>query len=93
MPKESQIHPVFHISQLKLSKAPPGPDQIKQLKWYLSYQVAYEPGALRGVRMQNGRREALIKWTRMLEEDATWEAVDYIGEYFPDFDLEGKVAL
>ncbi|CAM8936822.1 unnamed protein product [Rhodiola kirilowii] len=81
MPKASQIHPVFHVSQLKRTRALPGPSQVKQLKWYPGYQTAYEPEALRGVREENGRREVLIKRTHMPKENATWEAMDYIGEY------------
>ncbi|CAM9002969.1 unnamed protein product [Rhodiola kirilowii] len=93
MPRESQIHPVFHVSQLKLARAPSGPNYNIQLKWFLGYQPRYEPEALWGVREAAGEREVLIKWSRMPEEDATWESAEYIREQFPDFDLEDKVAL
>ncbi|CAM8895695.1 unnamed protein product [Rhodiola kirilowii] len=92
LPKESQIYPVFHVSQLKPASGPPkDPSKVRQLKWFPGYDNVYEPEGLRGVRDRPDGREVLIKWTRLPEHETTWEPMMDINEMFPDFDLEDKV--
>ena len=88
LPAGSQIHPIFHVSQLK-RKLGSGHLQGSQLPVYGS-SPTLEPLAVLDRRMvQRGNRPAtqvLIHWTNSFPEDATWEFLFDLQQKFPSFE-------
>jgi hypothetical protein len=84
LPPSSRVHPVFHVSQLKPCIGPnqqvlpqlPSPTDLLQI-----------PVAVLGRRVrQVGFRtvpQALIHWSGMPEDQATWEDVESLRQQFP----------
>lgn len=95
LPSTSKLHPVFHVSQLRraMGLIPASPTIPEQLNSEL--ELVVEPEQLLGVRRggsnQTGPLEALLKWKKLPDYEATWEDVEMINERFPDFHLEDKV--
>ncbi|XP_073363301.1 uncharacterized protein [Aegilops tauschii subsp. strangulata] len=89
LPSSVQIHPVFHVSQLKLhvgDKSIPDPN-LPPVN--VDGTVKTGPAEVLQVR-QVPRHNApvvqwLIKWINLPVEDATWEDADFIKYTFPDF--------
>ncbi|GJY66195.1 retrotransposable element Tf2 [Tanacetum coccineum] len=90
LPADSQIHPVFHVSQLKLCKGTNhqvgvlphcGPDGV----------LSMEPEAIIGRRLGKLNNKAvlyvLVKWINQTEEDATWELYTDLIKRFPQMEL------
>lgn len=82
LPTNAQIHPVFHVSQLKPfkgseTKSQPLPPHLSDI---LELQV--EPlEVLRGRWKSLGGKqvaEVLVKWTGLLDWEATWELLDVL---------------
>ncbi|PKI43982.1 hypothetical protein CRG98_035658 [Punica granatum] len=94
LPTSAQIHPVFHVSQLKkaigstnCSIELPTPDNV-------SGDANKKPSAILERRMvRKGNKAAaqvLVHWTNTSPAEATWEYADELRWRFPQFDLEGK---
>ncbi|GJX85847.1 ty3-gypsy retroelement polyprotein [Tanacetum coccineum] len=90
LPEDSQIHPVFHVSQLKLCKGTNhqvsilphcGPDGV----------LSMEPEAIIGRRLGKLNKKVvlyvLVKWVNQTEEDATWELYTNLIQRFPQMEL------
>lgn len=89
LPNGCQLHPMFHVSQLKKhlgSKVIPSPelplvDNEGNLKVY--------PAAILERRVVPRNNEPiiqwLIQWINLPHEAATWEDTDFIAKVFPDF--------
>ncbi|GJR49320.1 integrase [Tanacetum coccineum] len=92
LPSSSQIHPVFHVSQLKLYKGPL-PLSLSQLPQVSSDGlISEEPFAILDRRLAKKGNVAaiyvLIQWVNGTVTDATWEPYESIAERFPHFDLD-----
>lgn len=94
LPPTSRVHPVFHVSQLKpcigphqqvLSQLPPSTD---------IFQI---PVAVLGQRVrQAGFRtvpQALVHWSGMPEDQATWEDIDSLRQQFPTAPAWGQAGF
>ncbi|GJV56012.1 retrotransposable element Tf2 [Tanacetum coccineum] len=85
LPQDSQVHPVFHVSQLKLYKG--SSHKIGVLHHCgLTGLLSAEPVAILDRRLAkvNNRAVAyvLVKWSNHIDKDATWENyVDLIQRY------------
>ncbi|GJR30316.1 retrotransposable element Tf2 [Tanacetum coccineum] len=90
LPVDSQIHPVFHVSQLKLCKGTNhqvgvlphcGPDRV----------LSMEPEAIIGRRLGKLNNKVvlyvLVNWINQTEEDATWELYTDLIKRFPQMEL------
>lgn len=88
LPSYSQIHPVFHVSQLKLCKGNSnkmgmlphcGPNGL----------ISAEPVAILDRKMTKVNNKVavyvLVKWSNHTDEDATWELYSDLLQRFPDF--------
>ena len=87
LPAGSQLHPVFHVSQLKrkvgdkgmLGNQLPIPGDV----------MCLQPVAIldrRTVRRGNqAATQVLVHWTNSFQEDATWEFLYDLQQRFPDF--------
>ncbi|XP_010412816.1 PREDICTED: uncharacterized protein LOC104699179 [Camelina sativa] len=95
LPAHSNVHPVFHVSQLKLTV--PSSCTPQALPPILNHNLewATEPEALLDVRRAtNGSNaEVLVQWKGLPALESTWETLTNLMQQFPDFDLEDKVAL
>lgn len=96
LPEESMIHPVFHVSQLKLAKgATFNPTAIPEL--LASLELVVMPEKVLALRNDPGllvtASEVLIKWHGLPDSEATWERYSNILTLFPEFHLEDKVSL
>ncbi|GJW06369.1 retrotransposable element Tf2 [Tanacetum coccineum] len=91
LPEDSQIHHMFHVSQLKLCKGTDfkmgnlphcGKDGL----------LAVEPEAIldRRISKLNNRAavHVLVKWVNHSEEDATWELYEDLVLRFPEFPID-----
>jgi ribosomal protein L21E len=84
-----KIHPVFHVSQLKIhlgAKAVPSPD-LPLL--HADGIVKTGPALVLQVRQIPRNNVDVVQWLTQWEnlspEEATWEDADFIKEAFPDF--------
>ncbi|KAL4567338.1 hypothetical protein LXL04_022921 [Taraxacum kok-saghyz] len=97
LPEGARIHPVFHVSQLKLSVGDHTVSHDLPLQLQEDLELTVEPEELLGVRMRavgvEERQEVLIKWQSLPIEEATWEEYLNISHLFPSFHLEDKVAI
>lgn len=95
LPEHSLIHPVFHVSQLKLAIEPNA--QVQELPLILSSSFEWnaEPDELLSIRRsQNGQQtEVLVKWSGLPEFENLWEPLKRLQEQFPHSQLEDKLAL
>ena len=96
LPDAARIHPVFHVSQLKLAI---GSHEIQpELPKELQGQVGgcYPTEILdRRERVVHGTNipQILVSWNEGDKDAATWEDVKIIQDQFPEFNLEDKVVL
>jgi ribosomal protein L21E len=89
LPVGVKIHPVFHVSQLKIhlgAKAVPSPDLPLV---HDDGTVKQGPAMVLQVRQVPRNNVAVVQWLTQWEnlspEEATWEDADFIKETFPDF--------
>jgi len=89
LPDGCQLHPVFHVSQLKQHIGPsviPSPE-LPLIDDKGNIKVA--PMAILERRMIPRNNEPviqwLIQWTNLPKEEATWEDVSFIRKVFPSF--------
>ncbi|GKE46070.1 retrotransposable element Tf2, partial [Tanacetum coccineum] len=90
LPSESQVHPVFHVSQLKSCKG----NALKM--GFLPHSgedglLAVEAERILDRRIGKLNNKAavyvLVKWFNHSEEDATWEIAEDLIQRFPDFSI------
>ncbi|XP_066330232.1 uncharacterized protein [Miscanthus floridulus] len=82
LPSSASIHPVFHVSQLKVShgKLPVFdalPDELAQFQ--VPQQILdrrWTPGA-------SPMEEVLVHWSQMPSSLATWEPLEHLKQRFP----------
>ena len=90
LPAYSQIHNVFHVSQLKLCKGTPQSSQVAKLPSCDNDGVIeVQPLAILDTKMLKKKNVAvvygLVQWTNGTVEDATWEPLADLFERFPEF--------
>lgn len=87
LPTESQLHPVFHVSQLKKKLGVNG-EMGCQLPIQRDVHTL-EPVAILDRRtVKRGNKPAtqvLVHWTNSFPEDATWEFLYDLQQKFPTF--------
>ncbi|CAA7022313.1 unnamed protein product [Microthlaspi erraticum] len=87
LPASSKIHPVFHVSQLKLQV---GPFQVStQLPSIVRDVLVKEPEEILERKMVNRQGQAatmvLVKWTNQPVEEATLEFLYDLQKSYPSF--------
>jgi hypothetical protein len=87
LPKESKLHPVFHVSVLKKYVGTTIPTEAKLLD-IPSLQI--QPFAILEQRVHKGFPEILVHWAGYSPVDASWEKKDDFLSRYPDFVLEDK---
>ncbi|GKC86754.1 ty3-gypsy retrotransposon protein, partial [Tanacetum coccineum] len=94
LPVDSKIHPVFHVSLLKLFS---GSDTFKVTptpEGSTEGHPVEEPVAICGMRavLRGGRMEqqVLVQWAGRSPEEATWEWLSKFQNAYPAYDLEDK---
>ncbi|XP_014519802.1 uncharacterized protein LOC106776848 [Vigna radiata var. radiata] len=97
LPPSTKIHPVFHISQLKICHGNhtqpyvPLPLTInEQFPIIQPMDILHTRVILRG---QQQIPQLLIQWEGMDESEATWEDKDAFIAAYPSFNLEDKVVF
>jgi hypothetical protein len=87
LPPTSQIHNVFHVSQLKEYRADYTPVFSELPTFPTLDTIAAEPEAILNRRMMKKGNapviQVLIKWKTLAEEEATWEDWDVLTTRFP----------
>ena len=88
LPAGSKIHPVFHVSQLKLHTGPLSQPSPLPLLDDTSVLVK-EPISIldRHIGRKDGKAttEILVHWRNTFPKDATWEVLTKFQQQFPDF--------
>ncbi|KAD6796719.1 hypothetical protein E3N88_07615 [Mikania micrantha] len=94
LPAESRIHPIFHVSLLKLAKGLVPTFPIAPLPLTTNGELLLQPASVLDHRWvhSSGSQvlEILIQWKDRPIEEATWEEFDLIATQFPSFRLEDK---
>jgi len=95
LPDYSQIHPVFHVSQLKPAVPPSFTAQELPKIVTPSLEWATEPEKLLDIRQSRTTdgADVLVQWSGMSALEATWEPLVTLVKQFPSFDLEDKIGL
>ncbi|KAJ4821432.1 polyprotein [Rhynchospora pubera] len=97
LPTGSQIHPVFHVSQLKKKVGENGKITPNLPMMGPAGNLRNKPVKILGRRMIKRNNaavvQALIQWSTQTEEDASWIDYDELRRDFPDFALEDKDSL
>lgn len=97
LPEESRIHPVFHVSQLKLFH---GNEQKPYLP--LPLTEAGNSPIIQPIEVLQARTlvqgtsklpQLLIQWENTPIEEATWENITDLQHNYPTFNLEDKVVF
>ena len=93
LPNITQIHPIFHVSQLKQAIGYSTP--LLQLPPQLNdnLEMTAEPETILGTRHISNGMEVLIKWQGLPNHEASWEPLEVIQHQFPTFHIEDKVFL
>lgn len=91
LPASSQIHPVFHISQLKLHIGPKAIPEPRLPLIDADGNILTAPAALLERRMIPRNNAPVVQWKILWEnlppEAATWEDASFISKTFPSFSL------
>ena len=95
LPAHSLIHPVFHVSQLKLAVEPSTKVQELPLILSSSFEWNAEPEELLSVRRSADKKqvEVLVKWSGLPDFENSWESLQRLKEQFPHSQLEDKLSL
>ena len=95
LPEHSHIHPVFHVSQLKLAVPASYTPQVLPQVLAPSLEWATEPETLLDIRKTtNGDgAEVLVQWKGLAATESTWESLVSFAKQFPKFELEDKLGL
>ena len=95
LPDTARIHPVFHVSQLKLFKGNSSEPYLP-----LPLTVTEMGPVMQPVRILANRKllrgttqidQILVQWENGVQEEATWEDIEDIKASYPTFNLEDKV--
>ncbi|KAG6518817.1 hypothetical protein ZIOFF_022298 [Zingiber officinale] len=89
LPRDSKIHPVFHVSCLKKKLGDKFTPQQHLPEVNSDGEVKFQPYAILERRLVKKNNQAtvelLIQWDNLSIDDATWELYDTIQEKFPEF--------
>ncbi|XP_065621012.1 uncharacterized protein LOC136063911 [Quercus suber] len=97
LPSHSRLHPVVHVSQLKkqLGQADRAISDLPNVDD--EGLITLEPDRIVDFRWtRRGRQvlqEALVHWTGVSEDDATWEPYKELQQRFSQLNLEDKIRL
>ncbi|MCI09078.1 hypothetical protein A2U01_0030161, partial [Trifolium medium] len=92
LPATSRVHPVFHVSLLKLCYGEPT-TQVAPIADPSSYlQIEPIPIAIRNRRVSSeGVEEFLVEWKDLPPSEATWVAKTTFQNQFSNINLEDKI--
>ncbi|CAL5199682.1 unnamed protein product [Lathyrus oleraceus] len=97
LPDAAKIHPVFHISQLKLFKGIPQEQYMPLPLTTTDTGPVIAPIAILQARSvkkgSNIISQVLVQWENMTPAEATWEDFDETLDIFPNLNLEDKVVI
>lgn len=93
LPAHSLIHPVFHVSQLKLAVEPTTNVQELPLILSSSFEWNAEPEELVDIRRSGKEIEVLVRWSGLPEFENSWEPLQRLKDQFPHCQLEDKLDL
>lgn len=89
LPSGSQIHPLFHVSQLKRHVGPTIQPQVQPPRCDSNGRQLMQPLSIlqrKMVKVNNGVGvQFLIHWADLGVDEATWEDWSYIKNQFPEF--------
>ncbi|XP_071739965.1 uncharacterized protein [Rutidosis leptorrhynchoides] len=92
LPHTSRIHPVFHVSQLKLHNGSPPVEMSKIPTVNQDDLLIVEPAKILDRRLTKKGDGAtislLVQWQNGSADDATWEVIEDFQQRFPDFNLD-----
>jgi hypothetical protein len=90
LPRNAQIHGVFHVSLLKRFEGS-APDQIVSLPPLLHGRVIPTPEHVLCARVNRGVWELLVQWLGRSKTDTSWEQIEDFKQHYPNFKLEDEL--
>ncbi|RLM91723.1 hypothetical protein C2845_PM08G11800 [Panicum miliaceum] len=93
LPTSSSMHPVFHVSQLKMVV---GTDHVvsaslpdERAQWSVPERIHQKRLTQKGLRPVT---QVLVKWSMLPASLATWEDLEYVSHQFPNAPAWGQLA-
>lgn len=94
LPKESRIHPVFHVSLLKKKIGEKIQVQAELPSQLSPHETFFpKPQAVLDRRVYRRREQVLIHWQGLSPAEATWEDLKSMKQQFPDYCLGDKAVF
>jgi hypothetical protein len=94
LPPSSRIHPVIHVSQLKLAKGYKGPDALPLPTDIPEFSIPMLVLQSRGIsKGQCLVQQVLVTWSGLPDELATWEDQEALRQRFPLAPAWGKAGF
>ncbi|MCI11122.1 Ty3/gypsy retrotransposon protein, partial [Trifolium medium] len=93
LPNGSKIHPVFHVSKLKLCHGNTTPSLALPPHSIENQPVIQPLTILNWKTNADGTTSVLVQWEGLFPEDATWESLTELKALYPQLHLEDKVFL
>ena len=92
LPVDSNIHNVFHVSQLKPVIGSHHSVSPLPTSFSVADEVVIEPESIVDTRYDaQGHLEALVSWSGIPDHENSWERVSELLQQFPRLKLEGKL--
>ncbi|MCH95015.1 Ty3/gypsy retrotransposon protein, partial [Trifolium medium] len=95
LPSTARIHPVFHVSQLKLFKGDTQEPYLPLPLTVTEMGPVMQPAQVLATRTiltgMHQVQKVLVQWENVLQDEATWEDFEDIQASYPNFNLEDKV--
>jgi hypothetical protein len=97
LPETARIHPVFHVSQLKIFKGLTAEPYFPLPLTTMEEGPVIQPEMILNIRnIFRGDRKVeqlLVKWKDMQNSEATWEDKQEMLDSYPNLNLEDKIVL
>ena len=91
LPEEAQVHPMFHVSQLRKAIGPNNPTLPMPTALSAENEWRVTPQAISEFKPSSEGLLVRIHWQGLPGSEAMWEHAATLQQQFPDFQLEDKL--
>ena len=91
LPEEAQVHPVFHVSQLRKATRPNNPTLSMPTALLAENEWRVTPQDISEFKPSSEGLLVRTHWQGLPDSEATWEHAATLQHQFPNFQLEDKL--